>query len=152
MGVFRKVGRGIGWAVKPMFNFKSWLAFDTVKGGFKAVVSAGKKLVRYETAKHHETFAQAAERLQLSESDLQGRAQEFLKLTLIYLAIAVVILLYALYLFFWGESPAGGMLAVGVSALAFFYAFRYHFWLFQVKNRKLGCTFKEWFNSKVESK
>jgi len=29
-------------------------------------------------------------------------------------------------------------------------AFRYHFWLFQLRNRKLGCTLSEWWNARVK--
>lgn len=152
MGVFRKVGRGVGWAVKPMFNFKSWLGLSTIAGGFSAISRLAKGLVRQEKATHQETFDEALKRLNLQESDLQARAKEFLTLTCIYLVIGIAILSYAVYLFFWGGTPAGGMLAVGVAGLAFFYAFRYHFWFFQVKHRKLGCTLREWFNSTVEGK
>jgi intracellular multiplication protein IcmV len=36
-----------------------------------------------------------------------------------------------------------------VSLVAFANAFRAHFWYFQTKQRKLGCTIQEWLNAGV---
>jgi intracellular multiplication protein IcmV len=36
-------------------------------------------------------------------------------------------------------------LAISVSVLS--QAFRYHFWLFQIKTQKLGCTLNDWFQA-----
>jgi intracellular multiplication protein IcmV len=32
-----------------------------------------------------------------------------------------------------------------VTLIALILAYRYHFWYFQMKQRKLGCTFSEWY-------
>jgi hypothetical protein len=31
------------------------------------------------------------------------------------------------------------------------HAFKYHFWMFQIKNKKLGCSFNEWKSNKIKN-
>ncbi|MFN7097984.1 MAG: type IV secretion protein IcmV, partial [Gammaproteobacteria bacterium] len=71
-----------------------------------------------------------------------------LRLTIIIGSFAVLILLYTLYLL-WQGSFGSASLAFVVMLISIATACRYHFWYFQVKNRKLGCTIKEWLNEKV---
>ena len=59
--------------------------------------------------------------------------------------LAVLILMYSVYLFIEGGHK-GGIVALVVMFIALVLAFRYHFWYFQIKQRKLGCTIQEWFN------
>jgi len=39
--------------------------------------------------------------------------------------------------------------SLAITSLCLNNYFRYSFWLFQMKHRKLGCSFKEWFNNKI---
>lgn len=96
-----------------------------------------------------ETFEEAVKRMRLSEQDLEDRKKLFLRQTLIYLGVAFLVAGYGVYLAFQ-QSLMGMSLSLVVAALSFSYAFRSHFWLFQVKQKKLGCTFKEYLNSSVK--
>jgi intracellular multiplication protein IcmV len=47
-------------------------------------------------------------------------------------------------------SLAGFFLLLTVTALLFANAFRFHFWAFQISQRKLGCTLAEWRRGKCD--
>ncbi len=93
-----------------------------------------------------ETFDEAVARLRLTESDLVDRRKMFLIQTLLYLVSGVCVIIYAIWLAFHAYWT-GMFVAFLVALMAFSYAFRSHFWLFQLKQRKLGCTFQEYLRS-----
>lgn len=92
-----------------------------------------------------ESFEAATQRLKLTEADLVTRKKGLLRLSLIMLAFACIMFFYAIYLLVMG-SPMGGILALVVMLIALVLAFRYHFWCFQIQQRKLGCSINDWFN------
>lgn len=149
MSAFKKVGEGLSWAYKPAVNVKAWMGWDIIKASSRYVWILGKSLFVPQKAEHNETFQEALARLNLTEADLQERHKEFLRLFLVYGAIGIAITAYSFFLFYT-LSFAGGILALVVAALAFAMAFRFHFWLFQIKHRKLGCSVREWWHSKIE--
>lgn len=59
------------------------------------------------------------------------------------LITTVIALCYLVYLIIGGHWK-GVLVCFGVVLLAASLAFRYHFWLFQLEKRKLGCSFREW--------
>jgi intracellular multiplication protein IcmV len=42
-------------------------------------------------------------------------------------------------------AVAGTLLVLAVIALSAVRAFQYSFWNFHIKNRKLGCSFSDWW-------
>ncbi len=150
MSVFKKVGHGVAWAYKPVVNVKAWMGWDIIKTSSRYVYNLGKNLFVPQKAGHTETFQEALARLNLSEADLQVRQKEFMRLFLVYGAIGAGIVAYSVYLFYI-MNFMGGLLAIVVAALAFAMAFRYHFWVFQIKHKKLGCSVREWWHSKIEN-
>jgi intracellular multiplication protein IcmV len=149
MGMFKKVGEGLSWAYKPAINVKAWMGWDVIKSSSRYVYNIGKSLFVPQEAAGNESFEEALARLHLTEADLKIRQQEFMRLFLIYTAIGVAIILYSIYLFY-ALSFMGGLLALVVASLSFAVAFRYHFWVFQMKQRKLGCSVREWWQSKID--
>lgn len=149
MSIFKKIGHGISWAYKPAVNVKAWMGWDIIKNSSRYVYSLGKSLFVPQKAEGSESFAEALVRLNLTEADLKIRQQEFMRLFLIYAAMGVAIVLYSLYLFY-NLSFMGGLLTLVVASLAFGLAFRYHFWMFQMKQRKLGCSVREWWHSQID--
>ena len=59
-------------------------------------------------------------------------------------SLAMMLFLYFLYNLFYGRYAAV-LLSSIVMLLALVIAFRYHFWYFQIQQRKLGCTLSDWF-------
>ena len=150
MSVLKKIGQGLSWAYKPAVDVKSWMGLDIIKSATRYVWQMAKNVFVPQKAERKETFQEALVRLNLTEADLKNRQKEFSHLFLIYGAIGVVIVLYSLFLFYT-LSFMGGILSLVVAALAFGVAFRYHFWLFQIKHRKLGCSLQEWWHSKIDN-
>ena len=127
-----------------------WMSLDYIKDVSSRTRYILKDLVVPQKATRTETFEQALERLHLSENDIAQRKIEFTRLLYTFLTIAGLIISYALYMIIMG-NPISSLVSFCLSLYALSQAFRFHFWLFQIKNRKLGCTLKEWFNSKINS-
>ena len=91
-----------------------------------------------------ESFEAAKVRLKLTDQDLLIRQKGLLRLVIIMLSTAMLLFIYFLYNLYYARFAAVLMSSV-VMLLALVLAFRYHFWYFQIKQQKLGCTLKDWF-------
>ncbi len=151
MGIGTGVGREIKKTFKSFVDVPSWLGYRSIKHYFKGIKSTGKDYFTPKQSDVTEEFAEAAQRFNLSEEEIQKRQSALLRLSLFYFGLFVVILGYAVFLAFDGVLR-GFIIAVVVSLLALANAFRHHFWYFQIKQRKLGCTVKEWYNSAMGGK
>lgn len=136
--------RGTKKALKPLVNFPKWM--DTRRVAESAGVIAGliKHIFTPRKAKRKETFETAIKRLKLTEEILKERQKEFKRLYILFIIISFLALAYTIDLFFSGYIRAG-LIAIVISGVALVQIFRYHFWFFQIRKRKLGCTFSEWF-------
>lgn len=139
-----KIVRGVGKLVKPFVNFPSWMGWKQISTTGSTIKDTAKDLLRTPKAKREETFAQAIERLHLTEADIQARMRTFKQLIIFYALIALGLFIYTIYLLI-GSHVAAALLSFVLTFLALAFTFRQHFWYFQMKHRKLGCTIKEWF-------
>lgn len=142
----KKAGGAFAWTFKPFVNVTGWLGFNTIRANFRGIKRDISVLTAVPPVGEAETFEDAQRRLRLSEGALKRKARDFGRLAAIFALLGVIILFYAMYLGWQGDIFAFA-LTLAVSALAFANAFRYHFWLFQIKSRKLGCTWREWYDS-----
>lgn len=101
-------------------------------------------------ATYSETFEEAMNRLELTEADLVQRQKEFSQLFYFFISLSIVIMSYGLFLAFTSTMVAA-LIAFCLSIYTLAQAFRFHFWLFQLKHRKLGCSIKEWLNGSLAS-
>ncbi|MAZ44742.1 MAG: hypothetical protein CMF48_06175 [Legionellales bacterium] len=152
MGFIRGTVRGTGRVLGRIFDYRvdKWIGYEYLKGTFQKTYDIGKDVFTPEQATHQETFKEAINRLQLTEADIQKRVKEFWMLLIFYLLLAFAILAYAMYMAFQGAVLAT-IMSFSLSFYCASQCFRYHFWLFQIKHRKLGCTLKEWFNSSIDA-
>jgi len=151
MGVFRKVGRATKWVAKPMVDVPSWVGFKQIKVLTLGVVEQLNWLFHPKPKEDEtptETFEEAVAHQNLTPELLEQRRKNFLQLAVFFFFIGIGILFYGIYLF-WQGGLMSGFLAVILSSVSFASGIRYHFWAFQIKHRKLGCTLKEWWNSKI---
>lgn len=132
------------------FRVDRWMSLSYVKTVSRQTGSLLKDLVVPKKASRTETFEQAMERLRLTEADIIQRQKEFRQLVCIFFIIACLIILYGLYMITKGY-PMVGLISFCIALYALSQAFHFHFWLFQMKHRKLGCTLKEWFHSKIDN-
>ncbi len=143
MGIFRKVGGKI-----VDVRVDKWMSWDYLSETANHFKSLCVDIVVPKQANTVETFEEAMQRLDLTEADLKERQKEFTKLCYFFLALALIVICYALYTAFTGAMLAS-LISFCLALYALTQAFRFHFWLFQIKNRKLGCSIKEWMNSEI---
>jgi intracellular multiplication protein IcmV len=138
-----KVKKPSRFGFRAFINVKSWLAFDDVKGYGKIVSSLAKDVFKRKQPEHNETFAEAIKRLNLTETDLVAKAKQFLLLAAIYVGAAILAFGYLIYLFYTGHLLPT-ILVIVLIMIFLSCALREHFWYMQIKQRKLGCNFKDW--------
>jgi len=132
-------------SVSSLFNVRRWVAWDEVKGHGKLIISLFKgvtKLPHKEDAKD-ETFDQMVNRLGLTEEDIKQNMRIRLRAVLIYLALALGLIIYMIYMIINNHWMAG-FFCILLTALLLAYAFRDHIWYTEMKHRKFHCTVKEW--------
>jgi intracellular multiplication protein IcmV len=129
---------------KTFFNPRAWLGYDSIKDQTRTISSFIKDAATVQQPEHKETFEQALQRLNLNEETIKVAARNYYYYALFFLALAILDFLYGFYLLFSEGSILGFILALAVCALLLAQAFRNHFWYFQIKSRRLGCTFQEW--------
>jgi intracellular multiplication protein IcmV len=136
---------------KTFFNPRAWLGYDSLKDQTRTIWTFVRAATTTATPPENpETFEEAMERLNLTEDSLQTVASRYLAYAAFFVALTGVNLIYAIYLLFHHKAFLGLILGLAVCALLLAQAFRYHFWYFQIANRKLGCTLEEWRTGKVK--
>jgi intracellular multiplication protein IcmV len=133
---------------KTFFNPRGWLGYDTLKTSSLGLWVILKDLFTVAEPARQETFEVALKRLNLTEEDLKKSARFYTILTAIFVVLGSISFLFCFYFLFYHQTLSGCMLAIATAAVFFAQAFRYHFWLFQIKHRKLGCTLEEWRRGK----
>jgi intracellular multiplication protein IcmV len=132
----------------PFFNFRGWLGWDGIIQNTTMIKSLVVSLFVLKQPTRTESFEEALVRLNLSEADIQNRAQQSQRQFFIFFIAAIILFLYALVLFVQ-QAYAAALGTFGLTAFLLAQAFRYHFILFQITQRKLGCSLREWFREGV---
>lgn len=133
MGVINKVKTTLSKAID----------YERVKQQTKNISDIAKTVFEKQAPKRKESFEEALARLNLSEQDIHNRTKEFKRLIAVFLFLFVGLLVYLLYAIY----EKAWIASLGTSGILLFVCaqlFRYHFWLFQIKQQRLGCTFREW--------
>lgn len=129
---------------KRLINIGYWLDIERLKEISRYVVATFKKFFIPSRQEAKESFSEAMKRFNLSEQDIITRQTSLFRLFCLMLVLAAGIFIYTLYLF-WQQAWHAAGFSLIVLGLALVLAFRYHFWYFQIKQRKLGCSLQEWF-------
>ncbi len=128
-----------------------WLGLNLLKSQHQTTVDMAKSIFTPVPEGRKETFSQAMARLKLTDDDLKRLWLQFVLYALVFVLFGCVALLYGIYLLIKHASLAGLVLSLAASGLFFVHAFRFHFLSFQIRQRKLGCTFDEYLNGKTNS-
>ena len=144
------IGRGIKRVVKPLVNVRAWMDTDSLGTNAVGIVRMFKLyfIPSAVDSTQQESFSDAKQRFQLEDEAIGDMQRTFGRMALAFSIITVVACVYTGYLLFYGTWHAI-IIALALSTLAAVLAFRYHFWWFQIRSRKLGCTFKEWLHNGV---
>ncbi len=129
---------------KTFFNPAGWIDYESLKAQNQTIYGALRRLYSKESAERVETFDEAKVRLGVTDEDLQASATTYRMYALIFLILGLVVFAYSFYLLFEHKAVSGFILSLAVSGLFFATAFRYDFWVFQIRHQKLGATFAEW--------
>ena len=118
-----------------------------VKDQNKTLWTMLKTLYSKDVPEREETFEQAMARLGLTEADIQKTATRYRLYTLLFFLFGLALFAYAFYLLFAYFYVTGCLLALTATIFSWGQAFRFDFWSYQIRVRKLGVTFKEWKQS-----
>jgi intracellular multiplication protein IcmV len=131
--------------IKPLVDVPKWIGYRQLAETNRSLLSFAKRFFIPEQATRQESFEQALSRLNVTEADLAQRIREFTRLFWIWVALLIICIAYSLHLL--SEHALRGFFpCLGLSLVILTQVFRYHFWVFQIKHRRLGCTFRDWFS------
>lgn len=133
---------------KTFFNPRAWFGYDTVKQQTNLVIDIGKDILIPEKPQREETFEEAMKRFNLTDADVKSISENYLIYSLFFVVLGAVSFAGSFIMLFYYDTFAGWLIGLAATALILVQAFRYHFWHFQIKFRKLGCTFEEWKQGK----
>ncbi|MCH9744884.1 MAG: type IVB secretion system protein IcmV [Gammaproteobacteria bacterium] len=138
------LGKSLKKGISSGFKVKRWIDSDNLKSNGLLIVRLWKSIFRVKKEKPiRETFEQARARMNLTDEDLAKRVRLGFCTVWFCLGLAFALCIYMFYLFSHTQIMAGLVcLMLMLTMLA--YAYREHFNIFQIKQRRLGCTFKQW--------
>ena len=138
-GRFKKTRGVIGRA----FDVRKWGNAEGWWGYALHLVDTIQKLFIPSAPTKKETLAIVMRRLKLTEEQVIKKQKQFFYLALFTFVLTLGALTHLLYMLSEGHFKALP-LGVAVTVIAAAFTFRYHFWYFQIKQGKLGCTVQEW--------
>lgn len=132
---------------RTFFNPSAWFGYSWIKTQFSLTGQIFKRIFVPAKPARTETFNEAMKRLKVSAKDVDQLMTRYLSYAYIFLILAFSSLGYGLYVFIWHGSILHLLLTFACAVLFVAFAFQYHFWAFQIKERTLGCTFAKWRQS-----
>lgn len=148
-----RVGAIVKSSLRSVVDVPAWIGFNWLKGNTLGLIQFARSTIKeqFPKAERDESFEQAIERMNLTEEDLKVRLQSLTRDSYIYVAFIAMSIAYMFYLF-WNTHFFAGILTYLVSMAFMAKWAKARFWIFQIKQRKLGCTVSEWLSGKLEDK
>ena len=140
----KKSGSRIGRVLSQIFKISLWFDWPRFKSMSLFLWNGIKKFFVPQETTDTESFAAAKKRLNLTDAMLLTRKKGLLRMSILMTFFAFLFFVYAIYHFYF-LNIKGGILSLVVMSIALILGFRYHFWYFQIKEQKLGCSIHEWF-------
>lgn len=139
-----------------LFNVRKWSDYDRVKSFTRYLGTAIKNFFLPDKAAvddktSEESFNKYVALHHLSEKDLEIQQKSLYRLSVWMCILALGLLGYAIYHLIFGTFRAV-LVSLVVTGIALVLAFRYHFWYYQIKEKKLGCSFKEWYEQGLKGR
>lgn len=142
--------------VSKSVSFQKWASVDQIKSNAVIVGRILGKVFKFygtpgKATQERETFEESVARYELSEADLQRKMKELLRVVIFCLGLSLATIFMACFQFSNGHTVAG-LTCLMLTLVLWAQAFREHFNYFQIKQRRLGCTIKEWFVCTIKAK
>lgn len=130
---------------KTFFDVPRWIGVEQYKRTNKTLFAYLKDAFRKTDSSRNEQFDEAMQRMQLTEEDLRVTLKCHVRNFYIMAFVAMLLSIYGIYLLLEGAFSAAlidfvVILFVGVRV------FQFNFWAYQIKTRRLGCTFRDWLS------
>lgn len=129
---------------KTFFDPLTWLDYRYLKTLNRNIFNQIRDLFTLPKPARTETFEEAIQRFGLNAEEVENIKGTYQAYAIVFLLLSLGIGIFSFYLIFSFTSFLGGLIGIAVTALALSQAFKYDFWVFQIKQQKLGCTFAEW--------
>ena len=129
---------------KTFFDPAGWLDVNWLRFQNRTVMNSVRNLYTPEQPLRQETFAEAMQRLNMSDKEVDEAGKFYCLLAIIFLLLGIALLGYSFYLLVYSLSFFGFLIGMGATAVLFSQAFKYDFWSLQMKKRTLGLTFADW--------
>lgn len=136
---------GVRKQLKSFVNVPRWMGAKDVGRTGHGLFKALKSIVA-PAPKYTETFEEACKRMNLDVSMLKARQKAFLQTAMLYLAMALGMIIYAIYLMAESHWHAA-IISLSLTVILLTFAFREHFWYTQMKNKRLGMSVQDWLNA-----
>jgi intracellular multiplication protein IcmV len=144
-----KIGRFMKGTMKTFVDVPSWLGIKTLKLHTKGLYNWVKPVLFPRRASEKPDFDEAMQRQGVTNDELKRISHYYYINALIFLGLGFLCIIYSMYLLFNGAFFVS-ILAILLSMIIFMRAFGFHFFYFEIKHRKLGCTFREWLNGRIK--
>lgn len=142
MGIWSSFKSGLDavFHIRP----KKWVSWDFVADNTKKNIDVVKSVFSIEAPKRRENFTQAMHRHGITQHEVEKIRKRYLLFSYFFLTLGLGILFYALQGLYEGRfGQFFGSFCL--TMFIFSMSFRYNFWAFQIKMKKLGCTFAQWW-------
>ncbi len=128
-----------------------WMNFQGNKDNALYFFNLARQLLKRSPPAPLEAFEKVVEEHALSDADLQEKSEKNKAIALLFVFCAVLLLLYTTVLICLGNFM-GTCISAALVVYALSQAFRFHFWHFQISQRKLGCSLSEWYRFVLHAK
>lgn len=144
--LIKKVSVG---TAKTVANVPAWLSYRYMRWNTKEIVSYVRPFYTKPTleGKRRSTFEEVVNQYQLTDADLAKRMTNLKWQTVLFATLMVLSIIYMLYLFS-GLHILAGVISLTITGLLFIKLCTCRFWMFQIRERKLGCSIQEWLKNK----
>lgn len=144
----KKKGGAFRFMYKTFFNVPAWIGFKQIRDSNRVIMSYVKESFHIDEEARAESFEEAVARQGLSKEQLIETYKNNTRNFYLLLAVVILLAIYAIYLLIFGMFK-GFFVDLAVIVFACVKLFQFSFWNFQIRNKKLGCSFREWMTGKV---
>lgn len=143
MGIWSSFKKGVDAIlyIRP----KRWVSWDFLKKNTQENAQLVKSAFTVQEANRKESFSQAVHRHGLTETEIQTIKSRYTIFSYLYTTVGLALVLYSIQAFF-EKAYLQSVGTICLSSFVFSMAFRYSFWAFQIRKKRLGCTFRQWWN------
>ncbi|MCF6764921.1 hypothetical protein L3V82_03975 [Thiotrichales bacterium 19S3-7] len=134
----------MAWFKRTRTTVRKMTDFDGIKRQQSFLINYFRSVFKINKTQNPCNF-EDLNKLGITKQKLTSNLHTFTWLYRFFTVTSILSLLYTAMLFYRAYY-LGGIIAISVSLVFIAHAFKYHFWVFQIKTKKLGCSFGEWFN------